>query len=62
VAAEFAHDELEEQERGFGGLFVGGEITTDAGFFFAAEGTIGEDTIDASRSPSSVILTARLLP
>lgn len=47
MAAEFAHDELEEEEGGFGGLFVFGEVALDAFLFFAAERWISEDDIDA---------------
>ena len=42
-----AHDELEEEQRGFGGLFVFGEIAVNAALFFAAEGRVGEDHIHA---------------
>ena len=44
---QLAHDELEEQERGFGGLFVFGEIALDAFLFLAAEGRVGEDDVHA---------------
>ncbi len=44
---ELAHDELKKQQRGFGGLFVFGEIAEDAALFFAAERRIGQDDIDA---------------
>lgn len=44
-AAKLAHDELQEQERGFGGTHVLGEVVLDAGFFFATEGWIGEYNI-----------------
>jgi hypothetical protein len=45
-ALEFAHDELEEEHFGFGGLLVFGEVTEDAALFFA-ERRIGHDHIDA---------------
>ena len=46
-ALELAHDELEEEQRGFGGLFVFGKVAEDAALFFAAEGRVGHDDIDA---------------
>ena len=46
-ALELAHDELEEQQRGLGGLLVFGEVAEDAALFFAAEGRVGQDDIDA---------------
>ncbi len=46
-AFEFAHDELEKQQRGFGGLLVFGEVAEDAALFFAAERRVGHDDIDA---------------
>ena len=44
---ELAHDELEEEQSGFGGLLVFGEVAEDAALFFAAEGRVGHDDIDA---------------
>src|SRR5262245_313106 len=44
---KFAHDELEEKQRSFGGLFVFGKVTEDAALFFAAERRVGHDDIDA---------------
>jgi len=44
---QFAHDELQEQQSGFGGLHVGREIGFDTGFFLAAERWIGQNHIDA---------------
>ena len=44
-ALELAHDELEEEERGLGGLLVGGEVVEDAALLLAAEGRVGEDDI-----------------
>src|SRR5262249_38155556 len=43
---KFAHDELQEEQRGFGGLFVLREVTKDATFFLAAEGRVGHDDIN----------------
>ena len=47
LALELAHDELEKQQCGFGGLLVFGKIAEDAALFFAAEGRVGHDDIDA---------------
>ncbi len=44
---QLPHDELQEQQRGFGGLFVFGEIALDAAFLLAAEGRIRQDHIHA---------------
>ena len=44
---QLPHDELEEQQRGLGGLLVLGEIALDALLLLAAEGRVGEDDIDA---------------
>ena len=45
-AFEFAHDQLQKQQGGFGGLLVFGKVAEDAAFFFAAEGRVGHDDID----------------
>jgi len=45
-AFEFAHDELEKQQGGFGGLFVFGKVAENAPLFFAAEGRVGHNDID----------------
>ncbi len=45
--AELAHDELEEEERGFGGLLVLGEIALDAFLLLAAERRVSEDDVHA---------------
>ena len=45
--AELAHDELEKEEGGFGGLFVLREIALDAFLFLAAERRVGEDHVHA---------------
>ena len=45
--AQLPHDELQEQQRGFGGLLVFGEIALDAFLLLAAEGRVGEDHIHA---------------
>jgi hypothetical protein len=47
AAAQLPHDELQEQQRGFGGLFVFGEIALDALLLLAAEGRVGEDHVHA---------------
>ena len=47
AAAQFAHDQLQEEQRGFGGLLVFREIALDALFLFAAEGRVGEDHVHA---------------
>ena len=44
---QLAHDELQEQKRGFRRLAVFGEVALNALFLLAAEGRIGEDHIDA---------------
>ena len=44
---QLAHDELEEEQSGFGGLLVFGKVAEDAALLFAAEGRIGHDHIDA---------------
>ena len=46
-ASELAHDELKEEQRGFGGLLVFGKVAEDAALFLAAEGRVGEDDVDA---------------
>ena len=38
---------MQEEQRGFGGLFVFGEIALDAALLLAAEGRIGEDHVHA---------------
>jgi hypothetical protein len=35
---QLSHKELQEQQRGFGSLFVFGEVAQDAAFLLAAEG------------------------
>ena len=47
LALELAHDELQKQQSGLGGLLVLGEVALDAFFLFAAEGRIGEDDVHA---------------
>ena len=47
VRPQLPHDELEEEQRGFGGLFVFGEIALDAFLLLAAEGRVGEDDVHA---------------
>ena len=47
AASELAHDELEEEQRGFGRLLVFGEVAEDAALFFAAEGRVGQDHVHA---------------
>lgn len=47
LAAQFPHDELQEQERGFRRLLVFGEIALNALFFLAAKRRIGENDIHA---------------
>lgn len=44
---QLAHDELEEEQGGFGGAFVVGEIVLNAFFLRATEGRIGENHIHA---------------
>ena len=44
---QLTHDQLQEEQRRFGGLFVLGEIALDAFLFLTAEGRIGEDWVDA---------------
>ena len=46
LASELPHDELEKQQRGFGGLLVFGEVAEDAALLLAAERRIGQDDID----------------
>ena len=46
-ALELAHDQLEKEQRGFGGLLVFGKVAEDAALFFAAEGRVGHDDIDS---------------
>ncbi len=46
-ALELAHDQLKKEQRGFGGLFIFGKVAEDAALFFAAEGRVGHDDIDA---------------
>jgi len=46
-APELAHDELEEEQRGLGGLLVGGEVVEDTALLLAAEGRVCEDDIHA---------------
>ena len=45
--AQPPHDELQEEQRGFGGLLVFREIALDALLLLAAEGRVGEDHIHA---------------
>ena len=40
-------DELEEEKRGFGGLFIFGEVGEDTAFFLAAERRVGHDEVHA---------------
>ena len=47
LALQLAHDELQEQQRGFGGLLVLGEVAVDAALLLAAEGRVGQDHIHA---------------
>ena len=47
TASQLPHDQLEEQQRGFGRLLILGEVAKDAALLFAAEGRIGQDHIDA---------------
>ena len=44
---QFPHDELQEQQRGFGRLLVFREIALDAFFLLAAEGRIRQDHVHA---------------
>jgi hypothetical protein len=44
---QLAHDELEEEQGGFGGLLVFGEVAQDAALLLAAEGRVGEDHVHA---------------
>src|SRR5699024_2187028 len=44
---EPAHDQLQEEQRGFRSLHVIGEIATNTSLLLAAEGRIGEDQADA---------------
>ena len=44
---QLPHDELQEQQRGFGRLLVFREIALDAFLLLAAEGRIGEDHVHA---------------
>src|ERR1700694_5214751 len=46
-AFELAHDELQEEQGGFGGLFIWRKVFKNAVFFFTAERGIGQDDIDA---------------
>ncbi len=46
-ALELAHDELQEEQGGFGGLLICREVVEDAALLFSSEGGIGEDDIDA---------------
>src|SRR5439155_7757173 len=45
--AEFSHNKLQEQERGFGGLFVFRKIRENPPLLLTAEGRIGHDDIHA---------------
>jgi hypothetical protein len=45
LAAESPHDELEEKQRGFGGLSVLRKVGLDALLLLAAEGRVGEDHV-----------------
>ncbi len=47
LPAQLAHDELEEEQRGLGGLLVLGEVALDAALLLAAEGRVGEDDVHA---------------
>ena len=47
LLAQLPHDELQEEQRGFGGLFVFGEIALDALLLLAAERRIREDHVHA---------------
>ena len=47
LAFQLAHDELKEEQGGFGGLLVFGEVALDALFLLAAEGRVGEDDVHA---------------
>ncbi len=44
---QLPHDELEEEEGGFGRLLIFGEIALDAFLFLAAEGRVCEDDVHA---------------
>ena len=44
---QLPHNQLQEEQRGFGGLFVFWEIALDAAFLFAAKGRVGEDHVHA---------------
>src|SRR5689334_9198157 len=44
---ELAHNELDEQQRGFGCLPILREISLDTLFLFSAEWRVGQDNIDA---------------
>src|ERR1700736_2695493 len=46
-APKTPHDDLEEKERGLGGLLVLGKIALDAALLLAAERRIGDDDIHA---------------
>ena len=62
-ALELAHDELQEEQGGFGGLLVRREVVEDAALFLSAKGGIGEDHIDALGGRRfRCIGTLRLLP
>ena len=45
--AQLPHNELQEEQRGFGGLFVFGEIALDAFLLLATERRVGEDDVHA---------------
>jgi integrase len=46
-ALQLARDELEEEKRRLGGLFIGWEVVEDPALFFAAKRRVGEDNIHA---------------
>ena len=46
-AAKLAHDELEEEQRGLGGLLVLGKVALDALLLLAAKGRVGKDDVHA---------------
>ena len=44
-SAQFAHDELQEQQGGFGGLFIVGKVAENAALFLAAKRRVGENHV-----------------
>ena len=45
--AKFSHDELNEEQSGFCGLFVFRKVRKDAPFFLASEGRVRHDDVHA---------------